>query len=51
MGCLREGSSLNIYSIFTLCYVVQLISGCVLSLYCILRFLLVDGATSKQFKN
>lgn len=49
-GCLCEGGHLWIY-IFALCYVVQLISGCVLSLYCILRFILVDGATSKQFEN
>lgn len=37
--------------IFALCYVVQVIAGRALSLYRILRFLLVDGATSKQFEN
>lgn len=47
-GCLCEGLSLNIYLCSLLC---RAVSGCVLSLYCILTFLLVDGATSKQFKN
>lgn len=47
-----EGSSLNIYrSLSLFAMSCSLIGGCVsLSPYCILRFLLVDGATSKQFK-